>query len=94
MDISVAWVTPALVAQRLLELRRSSRNRRRLIARGGREARPETYRTMVALHALFLLSLGAESYPWRVPADYRTVGAFAALAAVTALRYWAIFSLG
>jgi methyltransferase len=94
MDITVAWVTPALVVQRLLELRLSSRNRRRLLARGGREIRPETYRTMVALHALFLLSLGLESYPWRVPADIRTTGSFAALAAVTALRYWAIASLG
>lgn len=94
MDITVAWVTPALVVQRLLELRLSSRNRRLLLARGGREVRPETYRTMVALHALFLLSLGLESYPWRVPADFRTAGSFAAIAVVTALRYWAIASLG
>jgi methyltransferase len=94
MDITVAWVTPALVVQRLLELRLSSRNRRALLARGGREVRPETYRTMVALHALFLLSLGLESYPWRVPADFRTAGSIAALAAVTVLRYWAIASLG
>jgi methyltransferase len=94
MDITVAWVTPAVVALRLAELLLSARNRRALLARGGMEVRPDTYRTMVALHALFLLSLGLESYPWRVPADFRTIGAFAVLAAVTALRYWAIASLG
>ena len=94
MEITVAWVPPALVAQRLLELRLSARNRRRLLSRGGKEVRPETYRTMVALHTLFLVSLTLESYPWRVPMDTRTAGCLAALAAVTFLRYWAIASLG
>ncbi|HEX9191040.1 MAG TPA: isoprenylcysteine carboxylmethyltransferase family protein [Candidatus Deferrimicrobiaceae bacterium] len=94
MDVSMAWVVPALIAQRLLELRLSARNRRRLLSRGGREARPETYRTMVALHALFLVSLALESFPWRVPMDIRTAGCLASLAGVTFLRYWAIFSLG
>src|SRR5512139_194452 len=42
MDLPVAWVTPALVAQRLLELRHSARNRRRLLIRGGSEVRPDT----------------------------------------------------
>ncbi|GAB4231899.1 MAG: hypothetical protein OHK0028_07140 [Deltaproteobacteria bacterium] len=49
---------------------------------------------MVALHVLFLVSLALESYPWRVPADTRTWTCLAALAAVTAFRYWAIASLG
>ena len=90
----MAWVVPALVAQRLLELRLSARNRRQLLSRGGKEVRPGTYRTMVALHALFLVSLALESYPWRVPMDFRTTGCLAALGAVTVLRYWTIASLG
>jgi methyltransferase len=49
---------------------------------------------MVTLHVLFLLSLSWESHPWRAPADIRTWACLAALAAVTALRYWAIASLG
>jgi len=92
--ISLAWVTPVVAAQRMGELWLCRRNRLRLLARGGREVRPESYGPMVALHVLFLLSLAWESYPWRAPADARTVAALSALAAVTGLRYWAIASLG
>jgi len=92
--ISLAWVAPVVATQRLGELWLCRRNRLRLLARGGREVRPDTYRTMVALHALFLLFLSIESYPWRVPADILTWGCLAALGVVTALRYWAISSLG
>ncbi len=94
MMISLAWVAPAVAAQRLGELLLCRRNRRRLLARGGREVRPDTYKTMVALHVLFLASLSLESYPWRVPADTFTWACLGALAAVTALRYWTIGSLG
>jgi len=94
MMISLAWVAPVVAAQRLGELWLCRRNRLRLLARGGREVRPDTYRPMVALHALFLAFLAIESYPWRVPADVRTWGCLAALAVATALRYWAIASLG
>jgi methyltransferase len=62
--------------------------------RGGKERYPETYPVMVALHALFLLSLAWESYPWRVPLDPRTFGCLAALVPVTLLRYWSIATLG
>ena len=92
--ISLAWVAPALAAQRLGELWLCRRNRRRLLSRGGREVRPDTYKTMMALHVLFLASLSLESSPWRVPADARTWACLIALAAVTALRYWSIASLG
>lgn len=92
--ISLAWVAPAVAAQRLWELRLCRRNRRRLLARGGREVRPDTYGTMVALHIFFLASLALESYPWRVPVDARTWACLATLAAVTVLRYWTIASLG
>ena len=94
MIISLAWLAPTVAAQRLGELWLCRRNRLRLLARGGREIRPDTYKTMVGLHVLFLASLTLESYPWRVPADIRTWGCLAALAVVTALRYWAIVSLG
>jgi methyltransferase len=94
MDHWAAWVVPAVSVQRLLELALSRRNRRRLLARGGTEIRPDTYRAMVALHVLFLLSLASESYPWRIPFDARTVACLTGLAAVTALRYWTIASLG
>lgn len=92
--ISLAWVAPAVAAQRLGELWLCRRNRLRLLARGGREVRPDTYPTMVVLHVLFLAALALESRPWRVPANARTWTFLAALAAVTALRYWAIVSLG
>ena len=94
MMISLAWVAPVVAAQRLGELWLCRRNRRRLLARGGREVRPDTYKTMAALHVLFLLSLSWESYPWSFPAGIRTWACLAALAVVTALRYWAIASLG
>ena len=94
MTISLAWVAPVVAAQRLAELWLCRRNRLLLMAQGGREVRPDTYRTMVTLHVLFLLSLSWESHPWRAPADIRTWACLTALAAVTALRYWAIASLG
>ncbi len=94
MDFSTAWVVPAVSASRLFDLWLGRRNRLRLLSRGGVEARPGTFRTMVALHALFLASLAWESHPWRVPLDARTVFCLAALAAVIALRYWTIATLG
>ena len=92
--MSVAWVLPVVVLQRLFELELCRRNRRALIARGGRESHPETYPVMVALHTLFLLSLAWESYPWLVPLDFRTCACLAALLLVTVLRYVSIATLG
>ncbi len=92
--MSFAWVLAVLVLQRMGELALCRRNRRSLIARGGRECFPETYPAMVALHAGFLLSLAWESYPWRIPLDARTIACLAGLAAVTALRYASIAALG
>ena len=54
MMISLAWVAPVVAAQRLWELWLCRRNRLRLLARGGREVRHDTYKTMVGLHVLFL----------------------------------------
>ncbi len=72
MTISLAWVAPVVAAQRLAELWLYRRNRLLLMVGGGREVRPDTYKTMVTLHALFLLSLSWESHPWPAPADIRT----------------------
>ena len=78
-------------AQRLVELRISARNR----ARQGRaeQASPSTYPLMVAAHvALFAIS--AWPRPGRrVPRSIEVV-ALGGLAASTALRLWAIRSLG
>jgi methyltransferase len=92
--VSFAWVFAVVVLQRLFELRLSERNRMALLARGGREHYPDTFPAMAALHVLFLASLAAESYPWRLPPDGFTWGCLAALAVITAGRYWAIASLG
>lgn len=92
--MSAWWVLGFLLAQRAVELALCRRNRRRLALRGGKEWHPETYPAMVALHALFLLSLAVESYPWQVPLDRRTLACLAALVPVTLLRYWSIAALG
>lgn len=93
-SVSAAWIFAAVVLQRVLELRLCRRNRRILLARGGKEFHPETYPVMAGLHVLFLLALAVESYPWRIPLDAFTFGCLAALLAVTGMRYWAIASLG
>ncbi len=92
--VSFAWVVPFLVVQRLVELYLSRRHRRALCARGGREYHADTFPAMAALHTLFIASLAVESYPWRFPLNVFTWGCLAALAVVTAGRYWVIASLG
>ena len=92
--MSFAWILAVLFVQRMAELALCRRNRRALIALGGKEFHPETYPVMVALHAFFFLSLGLESYPWRVPLDSRTIACLGGLVAVTALRYASIATLG
>ena len=92
--MSFAWILAVLFLQRMAELALCRRNRRALIARGGREFHPETYPVMVTLHTFFFLSLAWESYPWRVPVDTRTIACLAGLVAVTILRYASIATLG
>jgi methyltransferase len=80
--------------QRLLELRYSRRNERRLRARGAVERGAGHYPGMVAIHTLWLLSTLAEGLLrgpeppvwWPVP--------LAGSLLVQPLRYWAILSLG
>lgn len=85
----------ALVAvQRLLELRYSRRNERRLRAKGAVERGRAHYPFMVAIHVLWLVSTlveGALRGPG-LPAYWPV--ALAAFVLVQPLRYWAIFSLG
>lgn len=89
----VAGVTVVAV-QRLLELRYSRRNERRLRAKGAVERGMGHYPVMVAIHALWLAStlveglLRGPEIPawWPLP--------LAAFLLVQPLRYWAIFSLG
>jgi methyltransferase len=92
--VSFSWIFPVILLQRLFELYHSRKNRRKLLERGGREFHPDGFPAMAALHALFIVSLAVESHPWRIPPDPLTWGCLAALALVTAARYWAIASLG
>ncbi len=92
--MSFAWVVPVVILQRLFELYLSRRHQQALCARGGREFHAESFPVMAALHVLFLASLAVESYPWRFPLNAFTWGCLAALALVTAGRYWVIASLG
>ena len=89
----IAGVT-AVAAQRLLELRYSRRNERRLRAKGAVEQGAGHYPVMVGIHALWLAStlveglLRGPEIPWWWPLP------LAAFLLVQPLRYWAILSLG
>ncbi len=92
--MSLWWLFAILAEQRLVELRLAARNRARLLARGGREFYPESYRNIFCLHLLFYLALLLESYPWRIPFDLLTWLTLAVLVLLQLLRYWCIVSLG
>lgn len=80
--------------QRLLELRYSRRNERRLRSLGAVERGAGHYPAMVALHALWLVSTLVEGLlrgP-EIPVWYPVP--LAAFLLVQPLRYWAILSLG
>ena len=83
-----------VAVQRLLELRYSRRNERRLRSLGAVERGAGHYPAMVALHALWLVSTLVEGLlrgP-EVPVWYPVP--LAAFLLVQPLRYWAILSLG
>lgn len=82
----------ALVStQRLLELRLSRRNERRLRARGAVERGREHYPLMVGLHALWLAFTLLEGSTRKTQLRRLPLAAFLA---VQPLRYWAIHALG
>ncbi len=85
----------ALGAQRLLELRLSRRNERRIRQHGGREHAPETYRWIVTLHAAWFAAMllevfagGRKFRPWLA------ASALSLFAAGQVLRLTAIRTLG
>lgn len=95
MSATLLVLAVVLVAlQRLLELRYSRRNERRLRAKGAVERGAGHYPAMVAIHAGWLVCtlveglLRGPDIPgwWPVP--------LALFLLVQPLRYWAIFSLG
>lgn len=92
--MSLWWIFAFYGAERGFELWLAARNRRLILARGGRECFPETYRTVIWLHALFFAALLAESFPWQVPLDPLTFGCLTLLAVLMLLRYWCIATLG
>jgi methyltransferase len=92
--MSLWWIFAFYLAERGLELLIARRNRRRLLARGGVEVHPETYRAIVWLHSLFFVALLIESRPWTVPFDALTLFCLVALALLQVLRYACIAALG
>lgn len=92
--MSLWWVFAFYILERGAEVLIAGRNRRRLLARGGRELHPWSFRAIVLLHSLFALSLLVEAHPWQVPIDSLTIGCLFALLLLQLLRYWCIVSLG
>lgn len=92
--MSLWWIFGFFLLERGFELALAKRNRRIILARGGREVHPESYRPLVAMHVLFFVSLIAESWPWRIPLDGLTAGCLGVLVLTQALRYWCIATLG
>lgn len=84
-----------VIVQRLFELTLAKRNARALIARGGIESGAGHYGPMVAFHTAFLLACPLEVFLLERPFIPGLAAAMAAaLAAATALRAWAISTLG
>ncbi len=92
------WAYLALLGlvagERGAELSVSTRNARRLLARGGKETGQGLYKVMVAFHALFLpaLALGAIAYR-DPPSAWAWLAVLGALGA-QGLRWWAVRTLG
>ena len=75
--------------ERLFELVLARRNTRALIARGAREAAPDHYRFIVALHAAWLAGL------WGLAWDHSvSIGWLSIFAVLQLLRLWVLATLG
>lgn len=84
-----------LAVQRVAELVIARRNSRWLKARGGVEVGVEHYPWMVLLHVTFLISCPLEVWFFERPFLPPLAGAMMVLLAVaTALRFWALTTLG
>lgn len=94
-EVVYAAVVGLVIVQRLAELAVSSRNVRRLQARGGIEFGAGHYPWMVALHVAFLASCVAE--PWLLdrPIHPRlAISMLIVLAVGMAVRAWTLATLG
>lgn len=80
--------------ERGAELSVSTRNARRLLARGGRESGQRLYQVMVAFHAVFLPALALAAIASREPPPPWAWLAVAGALAAQGLRWWAIATLG
>jgi methyltransferase len=90
-----AGLVAALGVQRLLELRLSQRNERRMRQRGGREHAPETYPWIVTLHAAWFVAMLLEVFVRSRKFRPRLAALALGLVAVgQALRLTAIRTLG
>lgn len=84
-----------VVAERLVELIVTQRNRRWALAQGGVEVGEDHYRWMVVVHTLFLIACPAEVWLLDRPlVPWLAVSMLALLLATMGLRYWAISTLG
>jgi methyltransferase len=84
-----------LAVERAMELALSTRNARRLLARGGVEVGRGHYRPMVLFHALFLAAcVGEALLAPAPPPPPLAAGAAAGALLAQALRWWAITTLG
>ena len=92
--MSFWWIFSLLIIERLTELIIAERNKRAVIAQGGREFFSETYKVMVVMHFLFMISLVIESAPWSIPLDLLTILCLSAIILLQFGRYWCIWSLG
>lgn len=92
--MSAWWIFVFYLCERSFELWLAGRNRRRLLARGGRESGNASYRRIVLLHSAFFAALILEAWPWRIPFDRLTLSSLALLALLQLARYWCILTLG
>ena len=84
-----------LLAERAVELALSTRNTRRALAQGGREAGRGHYPVMVLFHGAFLVACAAEPRLWPRPwPPGLSLGALGLALLAMALRWWAVASLG
>ncbi len=84
-----------VAVQRLAELAISKRNLAHALAAGGKEVESGHYPVMVALHTAFLVACPVEVYGLDRPfVPALAIGCAILLAFATALRYWAIGTLG
>jgi methyltransferase len=90
-----AGLVGLVALERLVELVVSTRNSRRLAARGAIEVGREHYRAMVAVHATFLLACPLEVVVLDRPfLPVLAVPMLLLLAGTMALRYWVVATLG